>query len=301
MEDMMIKIGMCPNSWGVWFEKNEKQIDWRRYLDEIAEIGYKYTEIGPYSYMSTDPHELKDELDKRNLIPVSGMLMIDIEDDALMETAVEKTINTCTLLKEIRAEYYVLMDDMYTDLITGDKRLPKTLTDEQFKKFCGNYLKLANIAKDLGIKPVFHPHSGTHIETEEQIDKMLAMIPVEDLRICFDTGHHINVKGNDLYAYTEKIGDRIDLLHFKDLNEKIKIQVWENDIPFATATKMNMFSEFGKGQIDWPKYAKTLKEINFAGYAMIEHDCYPVDYSVPKPRHTQTGKFFERIGIGSLR
>jgi inosose dehydratase len=198
MEGMMIKIGMCPNSWGVWFEKNEKQIDWRRYLDEIAEIGYKYTEMGPYSYMSTDPHELKDELDKLNLIPVSGMLMIDIEDDALMETAVEKTINTCTLLKEIGAEYYVLMDDMYTDLITGDKRLPKTLTDGQFKKFCVNYLKLANIAKDLGIKPVFHPHSGTHIETEEQIDKMLAMIPPDDLRICFDTGHHINVKGNDL-------------------------------------------------------------------------------------------------------
>ena len=56
----MIKIGNCPDSWGVWFDSNDKQPDWHTYLDEVAEAGYVYTETGPYGYMTPDAVELKD-------------------------------------------------------------------------------------------------------------------------------------------------------------------------------------------------------------------------------------------------
>ena len=47
----MIKIGNCPDSWGIWFDQDDRQMDWNQYLDEVAEAGYRYTEIGPYGYM----------------------------------------------------------------------------------------------------------------------------------------------------------------------------------------------------------------------------------------------------------
>ena len=31
-----------------------KQTPWNRYLDEIVEAGYKWTELGPYGYMPKD-------------------------------------------------------------------------------------------------------------------------------------------------------------------------------------------------------------------------------------------------------
>lgn len=297
----MIKIGNCPDSWGVWFEHDEKQMDWHQYLDEVKQAGYKYTEIGPYSYMSTDPIELKSELDKRGLIAIAGTLMFDLEDNNQMPEAIEKARKTCFLLREIGAEYFIVMDGMYTDLLTGKQTLPDELTDEKFDNLCKNYIKIGKIVREYGIKLLFHPHGGTHVQTEAQIDKMISKIPKDELRFCFDTGHHIYVQDNDVYTYTEKIADQIDFMHFKDLVKTIKEQCWKEGIPYATATKKNIFAEIGKGEIDWERYAKILNKIGFDGYAVIEHDCYPADFNVPKVIQSRTGKYLESIGMGILK
>lgn len=297
----MIKIGNCPDSWGVWFSENDRQMDWRQYLDEVAGAGYQYTEIGPYGYMSTDPAELKAELDKRGLIPVAGTLMFDIERDDQLAGAIDSARKACSLLRDIGAQYYIIMDGMYTDLITDEPVWPKELTDAEFDALCKNYVALAAVVKEYGIAPVFHPHGGTHVETEAQIDKMRAAIGPETLRFCFDTGHHIYVPGNDVYEYTRKIGKEIDFLHFKDLVPSIKEQCWADGIPYATATKKNVFAEIGHGQIDWARYGEILREIGFDGYAVIEHDCYPADFALPKVIQARTGKYLESIGVGVLR
>ena len=52
---MNVRIGSAPDSWGVWFPSDPKQTPWERCLDEIAEAGYEWTELGPYGYMPTDP------------------------------------------------------------------------------------------------------------------------------------------------------------------------------------------------------------------------------------------------------
>ena len=51
---MNIKIGSAPDSWGVWFPSDPKQIPWNRFLDEIVEAGYEWTELGPYGYLPTN-------------------------------------------------------------------------------------------------------------------------------------------------------------------------------------------------------------------------------------------------------
>ena len=35
---MQIHVGSAPDSWGVWFPDDDKQIPWERCLDEIAEV-----------------------------------------------------------------------------------------------------------------------------------------------------------------------------------------------------------------------------------------------------------------------
>lgn len=296
----MIHIGNCPDSWGVWFAQNDRQMDWRQYLDEVAAAGYRYTEIGPYGYMTTDPDELKAALSARGLTAVAGTVMFDIEDDSQLPGVLEASEKACALLRAVGAKYYIIMDGMYTDLLTDEQTLPKTLTDEQFTRLCENYRTLVRAVRGWGIEPVFHPHGGTHVETEAQIDRMLAYLPADELRICFDTGHHIYVQGNDVYAYTEKIADRIDFLHLKDLVPAVKEACWRDGIPYATATRKNVFAEIGHGEIDWPRYAEILKKIGFDGYAVIEHDCYPADFALPKVIQARTGRYLEEIGLGTL-
>ena len=55
---MAIKIGIAPDSWGVWFPasdpNNAKQPQWWRCLDEMKVAGYEGCEIGPWGYMPND-------------------------------------------------------------------------------------------------------------------------------------------------------------------------------------------------------------------------------------------------------
>jgi inosose dehydratase len=66
--------GSCPDSWGVWFADDPRQTPWRRFLGELAGVGYEWLELGPYGYLPTDPAQLGDELAGRGL-RVSGGTM----------------------------------------------------------------------------------------------------------------------------------------------------------------------------------------------------------------------------------
>ena len=68
---MNVKVGSAPDSWGIWFADDPKQTPWQRFLDEVAEAGYEWIELGPYGYLPKEFDRLRTELEKRNL-KVSG-------------------------------------------------------------------------------------------------------------------------------------------------------------------------------------------------------------------------------------
>ena len=39
-----LRLGTCPDSWGVWFADDPLQTSWQRFLDEVAEVGYEWLE-----------------------------------------------------------------------------------------------------------------------------------------------------------------------------------------------------------------------------------------------------------------
>ena len=87
---MAIKIGIAPDSWGVWFPvsdpNNAKQPQWWRCLDEMKVAGYEGCEIGPWGYMpNDDPKVLKNAMDARGLTLVGATEAGNFLDDAAVE------------------------------------------------------------------------------------------------------------------------------------------------------------------------------------------------------------------------
>ena len=72
---MKVTVGTAPDSWGVWFPEDPRQMPWQRFLDEVKEAGYEWIELGPYGYLPTDLALLRSEVDKRGL-KVSGAFVI---------------------------------------------------------------------------------------------------------------------------------------------------------------------------------------------------------------------------------
>ena len=70
-----VDLGTAPDSWGIWFADDPNQVPADRFLDEVAEAGYEWIEIGAFGYLSTDPAKLSDDLGSRRL-RVSGILTL---------------------------------------------------------------------------------------------------------------------------------------------------------------------------------------------------------------------------------
>ena len=52
---MSINLANAPVSWGVDYAEDPKNPPWEKVMTEIADAGYRHTELGPYGYYPTDP------------------------------------------------------------------------------------------------------------------------------------------------------------------------------------------------------------------------------------------------------
>ena len=295
---MNITIGSAPDSWGVWFPSDPQQTPWHRFMDEIVEAGYEWTELGPYGYLPTDLPTLRRELNNRGLKVTGTFAMANVEEPSLWGELERQVLGAGERLAALDAKYLVLIDDTYTDLFTGEAIAPKRLDESAWGRFIETTHKVADIARDrFGLQLVFHPHAETHVEYEDQIEVFLEQTDPDRVSICFDTGHHA-YRGGDPINFMRRHHDRIPYLHLKSIDPEIQERVEAEGIPFAEAVKMDMFVEPSKGAVDFLAFRDLLQEIDYDGYAIVEQDMYPAPFDKPLPIAKRTRAYLREIGIG---
>ncbi len=295
---MNIKIGSAPDSWGVWFGSDEKQIPWQRCLDEIAEAGYEWTELGPHGYLPTDPDTLKRELTQRGLKASGTFIMAAFEDAGIRPELEQELDKVCELLVQLAAEFLVLIDDTYSNLFTGEPAAVKTLNDDARHCLCETVDILARRARDkFGLRTVFHPHAETHIEYEDQIELLLETTDPELVGLCLDTGHHA-YRGGDPVGFMRRHHERIPYLHLKSVDTDKQKEVESKGTPFAIAVAEDMFCEPSRGAVDFIAFRDVLREVHYEGFAIVEQDMYPAPFDKPLPIAKRTRAYLKQIGIG---
>jgi inosose dehydratase len=296
---MEIKVGTCPDSWGVWFAQDAKQTPWRRCLDEAAAAGYGWFELGPYGYLPTDPNVLRPEFEKRGLVPVGQAIDEFSLDDPAQWAEMKKTISASgQLLAALGAEYFVLIDAPYSNLATGEITASARLDEAGWQRMIDTTHKIADLLLDTyGVKLLFHPHAETHVEYEDQIERFLEDSDPTRVGLCFDTGHHA-YRGGDPVAFMRKHHARIPYLHLKSVDPRIQRKVEAEHIPFAKAVAMDMFVEPNQGAVDFTAFRDLLLELDYNGYAIVEQDMYPAPFDKPLPIAQRTREYLREIGIG---
>ena len=295
---MNITIGSAPDSWGVWFPSDPQQTPWHRFMDEIVEAGYEWTELGPYGYLPTDLPTLRRELSSRGLKVTGTFAMANVEEPSLWDELERQVLGAGERLAALDAKYLVLIDDTYTDLFSGEAIAPKRLDEDAWERFIETTHRVADIARDrFGLQLVFHPHAETHVEYEDQIETFLEQTDPDRVSICFDTGHHA-YRGGDPISFMRRHHDRIPYLHLKSIDPEIQKRVEAEGIPIAAAVKMDMFVEPSKGAVDFLAFRDLLQEIDYSGYAIVEQDMYPAPFDKPLPIAKRTREYLREIGIG---
>jgi inosose dehydratase len=296
---MKITVGSAPDSWGIWFPSDPRQMPWNRFLDEISAVGYEWTELGPYGYLPSDPKVLAPELAKRNLKVTGSFVMGDLaRPDKSWDEMLRQLHGWGPLFKELNAKFVVLIDQGYTDHATGAVTDVPRLDKAGFQRLVDTTHRIAEIAKkDYGLTLVFHNHAQTHVEFEDQVEDLLAKTDPDLVSLVLDIGHYAYCKGDPI-ELMRRHHKRIPYLHLKSVDAAKRDKVLRDNIPFATAVAEDVFVEPSKGAVDFTKFRDVLKEVDYVGYGMVEQDMFPAPFDKPLPIAKRTRAYLREIGIG---
>ncbi len=295
---MNIKLGSAPDSWGVWFPSDTRQIPWQRFLDEIALAGYEWTELGPYGYLPTDLSLLRGELKRRGLNVSAAVAISHLEDPAAWPDLERQVLGGGGLVAGLGGRFLVLIDDTYSDLFTGQPTRPARLDQAAWKQLIETTHRVAElVAARLGLQVVFHPHAETHVEYEDQIEAFLEDTDPQKVALCLDTGHHA-YRGGDPVAFFRRHHERIPYLHLKSVDRQKQEWVERERIPFAVAVANDMFCEPSAGAVDFIAFRDALRELDYDGWATVEQDMFPAPFDKPLPIAKRTREYLRAIGLG---
>ena len=94
--------------------------------------------------------------------------------------------------------------------------------------------------------------------------------------MCLDTGHLYH-SGMDPVTGLRDHADRLDYIHFKDIDLDVHCQVMGERIRFFDACAKGVMCPIGKGVIDYPAIRRLLEDIGYHGYITIEQERDPRD------------------------
>ena len=147
------------------------------------------------------------------------------------------------------------------------------LAAAEFPAYGRRLTELAEHLASRGVPMTYHPHMGTVIETEEEVDLLMEHTGPA-VGLLLDTGHMV-FAGGDPLALARRHAARVNHVHCKDIRAAVLAQVRERDMSFLDAVLAGVFTVPGDGSIDFRAVARLLAEIEYAGWVVVEAEQDP--------------------------
>lgn len=309
-ETLPVTITCAPCCWGVDDVRNPNLPPWERVLDEAAAAGFGGLELGPYGYMPLDVGRVGAALDARGLRIVAGTIFDDLVRPANRANLLRQTDEICALITALPpprghdrqrypAPYLTVMDWGHDarDYAAGHSDRAQRLDAGAWAGMVANIAAIAELARDrYGVRAVIHPHAGGHIEFEDELDRVATDISADLAGLCLDTGH-MDYSGMDPVATLRAYADRLDYIHFKDIDAAKYADVMSRRIRFFEACAEGVMCPIGRGRIDYPGIRRLLTEIGYGGYITIEQERDPANADGSLADLTASREFLREAGF----
>ncbi|MDJ0340806.1 TIM barrel protein [Streptomyces sp. H10-C2] len=251
------RVAAAPISWGVcevpgWGH----QLTPERVLDEMTGLGLAATEFGPDGFL---PGPL---LAARGMTAVGGFVPVVLHDpdtDPLAEVRAALAGFTAA-----GAGTLVLAAATGRD---GYDARPE-LDALGWKTLLANLDRVASLASGAGITAALHPHVGTMVESQDDVERVLEG---SWTGLCLDTGHLL-VGGTDPVALARRAAGRVAHVHLKDVDEEAAAAVRDGRTTYTEAVSAGMYRPLGQGDIDIAALIGTLEDAGYEGWYVMEQD-----------------------------
>jgi sugar phosphate isomerase/epimerase len=257
------KIAGAPISWGVcevpgW----GYQLGPDRVLAEMREVGLTATEFGPDGFLPAQPDAMTRVLDHHGLQAVGGFTPL------LLHVAAHDPVPEVERLLQgydaSGAEVLVL------SAVTGAEGYDSrpVLDDDEWMVLLTNLDRLAELARQRGVRAVLHPHVGTMVETGPEVRRVL---DGSGISLCLDTGHLL-IGGTDPAGLARQAPERIAHVHFKDVDARLARRVRDGRLTYTQGVREGMYRPLGSGDVDVPAIVASLRARGYDGWYVLEQD-----------------------------
>jgi inosose dehydratase len=253
----------APISWGVcevpgW----GRQLEPERVLSEMASLGLSATELGPVGYLSLDPGRTRVLLERFGLRLVAGFAPLVLHEPSL-ESARRVLDGVAPLLGALGAEVLTV-----APVMDSEWSAPRALDDDEWGRLVENLEEIGKVAAAHGLVMALHPHARTLVETDAQIERILAD---SDVPVCLDTGH-LAIGGADPAEFVRRHGERLAHVHLKDVDAGLADRVRAGGLSLVDATRRGLFRPLGEGDASIGEVVGLLDRRGYERWLVLEQD-----------------------------
>ncbi|MBN1204352.1 MAG: myo-inosose-2 dehydratase [Myxococcaceae bacterium] len=161
------------------------------------------------------------------------------------------------------------------------------LDEDAWKRVYEGLDRLAERAAALEMKVAYHPHMGTVIQDQRDVDRLMARTKV--LSLLLDTGH-LAFAGADPLEVLRAHGPRVAHVHLKNIRPAVVEEVRAKRLSFEAAVRAGAFTVPGDGGIDYRPIFEHLATLGYSGWWIVEAEqdpakANPLEYAIRGRRY----------------
>lgn len=146
------------------------------------------------------------------------------------------------------------------------------LSPAEWAALCLRLDALADLAAEAGLRLAYHPHLGTAIQREDEVDRLLR--GTRRLGLVADTGH-LACAGADARRVVKAWTRRIAHVHLKDVRPSVLARAKRGRRTFEEAVRAGLFTVPGDGGLDFAAILRELDRARYRGWLVVEAEQDP--------------------------
>ena len=226
----------------------------------FASLGFKAVETFGWVLAALDEQKRMDIFEKHGIPLVSSYFAADIVNPDVREAEMEKLVKWGRILSGAGGKWATF----------GGGGVSRRAFDiNEHKAYIADFVnEAAKRLLDVGVGTNFHPHTGTAIETAEEIEVLFGSVNTDLVGFAPDVGQ-IQKGGADPIYYLKKYLSITRLVHLKDYSGSVKFGEDGREIDTSGYV---CYSPLGKGVVKLAEMMDILEGSAFDGYVMVELD-----------------------------
>jgi inosose dehydratase len=244
-------------------------------MKDIAQLGFVGFETFPQVLEEWDAKgELSALIERHQLPLVSGYIFPNVLDPAERKSTLADVVRLATLVKKYGGRHLVIQAH------NSVRKIPNYDFKEHRANIVASLDEYGKAVTDLGLGVGLHQHTGTAVDTQDQVYAVMEAVDTRYMKFAPDTGQ-LQKAGADAAKVIRDFRSITTHMHLKDWSG------WEH---------FGGYCPLGQGKVDIKAILSTMEEANPGANIMVELDPSRNAPYTPLQTAEISRKYLEQLG-----